>query len=56
MRELNGFWLFVSSCLPGCGQMYQGYMKRGASLLVLFWVTVGVNLALVGGWLATGRG
>ena len=46
MRELNGFWLFVSSCLPGCGQMYQGYMKRGASLLVLFWVTVGVSSIL----------
>lgn len=46
MRELNGFWLFVSSCLPGCGQMYQGYMKRGASLLILFWVTVGVTTIL----------
>lgn len=46
MRELNGFWLFVSSCLPGCGQMYQGYMKRGSSLLVLFWVTVGVTAIL----------
>ena len=46
MRELNGFWLFVSSCLPGCGQMYQGYMKRGASLLALFWVTVAVTSIL----------
>ena len=46
MRELNSFWLFVSSCLPGCGQMYQGYMKRGASLLALFWVTVAVTSIL----------
>lgn len=46
MRELNGFWLFVSSCLPGCGQMYQGYMKRGASLLALFWVTVCITSIL----------
>lgn len=26
--------------------MYQGYMKRGSSLLVLFWVTVGVTTIL----------
>ncbi|MGI5978039.1 MAG: hypothetical protein ACOX66_00900 [Oscillospiraceae bacterium] len=46
MRELNGFWLSVSSCLPGCGQMYQGYMKRGASLLLLFWSMVAVSSIL----------
>lgn len=28
------FLLFVCACVPGCGQMYQGYMKRGLSLTV----------------------
>ena len=36
MTPKNGFLLFVASCLPGCGQMYQGYMKRGVSLLLAF--------------------
>lgn len=26
---------FICACIPGCGQMYMGYMKRGASLM--FW-------------------
>ena len=26
MTHRNGFLLFISSCLSGCGQMYQGYM------------------------------
>ena len=34
MTHRNGFLLFISSCLSGCGQMYQGYMKRGLSLLL----------------------
>ena len=25
MTHRNGFLLFISSCLSGCGQMYQGY-------------------------------
>lgn len=35
MTPKNGFLLFITSCLSGCGQMYQGYMKRGLSLLGL---------------------
>ncbi|MDL2293641.1 hypothetical protein LJC60_03320 [Ruminococcaceae bacterium OttesenSCG-928-D13] len=31
----NAFFTFCCACVPGCGQMYQGYMKRGVSLL--FW-------------------
>ena len=31
MKPKHGFFLFVSSCIPGCGQMYQGHMKRGTS-------------------------
>ena len=32
MRK-NGFFTFCFSFIPGAGQMYQGYMKRGASIL-----------------------
>ena len=32
MKRTRGLFLFVTSCIPGCGQMYQGYMKRGISL------------------------
>lgn len=43
MNKKNGFWLFVTSCLSGCGQMYQGYMKRGLSLLLAFFVLIGLS-------------
>ena len=36
MRRKHGLSLFIASCIPGCGQMHQGYMKRGASLLTAF--------------------
>ena len=32
----HGLLLFLTSCIPGCGQMHQGYMKRGMSLLTTF--------------------
>lgn len=35
MRRRGGILLFISACIPGCGQMYQGYMKRGVSLLAV---------------------
>ena len=43
MNRKNGFWLFVTSCLSGCGQMYQGYMKRGLSLLLAFFALTAVS-------------
>lgn len=39
MNDTNrkrGLLFFISSCIPGCGQMHQGYMKRGVSLLTAF--------------------
>lgn len=36
-KRMKGFYMFVCSCIPGCGQMYQGYMKRGLSLMLVFW-------------------
>ena len=35
MRLIRGILFFVFSCVPGCGQMHQGYMKRGISQTVL---------------------
>lgn len=35
MRLIRGLLFFVFSCVPGCGQMYQGYMKRGISQTIL---------------------
>ena len=32
----NGFFTLCFSLVPGAGQMYQGYMKRGLSLVLLF--------------------
>lgn len=36
MKRKSGFRLFISSIIPGCGEMYQGYMKRGLSLMIEF--------------------
>ena len=36
MKRKHGFLLFLTSCIPGCGEMYQGYMKRGMSILTIF--------------------
>ena len=32
----SGFLTFLFALIPGMGQMYQAYMKRGVSLMVLF--------------------
>ena len=35
-RTKNKFWTVVWSLIPGAGQMYQGQMKKGISLMLLF--------------------
>ena len=42
MKEKHGILLFLTSCLSGCGQMYQGNMKRGISMLLLFFTLLAV--------------
>lgn len=39
----NGFLTFCFSFLPGIGQMYQGYMKRGVSLLSIFIAIIAIS-------------
>lgn len=40
MNRKNGFWTFCFAFIPGGGQMYQGYMKRGLSLMGLFFFVI----------------
>lgn len=40
----NGFLTFMCALVPGCGQMYQGYMKRGLSLMCWFAASVVVPM------------
>lgn len=42
----NGFLTFLCAFIPGAGQMYQGYMKRGLSLLLVL-CCIGFASALV---------
>lgn len=48
MRRKHGLLLFLASCIPGCGEMYQGYMKRGISILAGFYglLTVAIYLEI----------
>ena len=41
----NGILTFLFAFVPGAGQMYQGYMKRGLSLITMFclFVVIGVS-------------
>lgn len=48
----SGFRLFISSIIPGCGQMYQGYMKRGLSLLIEFFGILALAMLVNVGQLA----
>jgi len=53
MRQKHGLLLFLATCIPGCGQMHQGYMKRGISLLLIFCGIFALAVFLEEGALAT---
>ena len=40
MRLIRGFFHLCFAAVPGCGQMCQGYMKRGISQTIIFFVLV----------------
>ena len=50
MKRKSGFLTFCLAFCPGAGQMYQGYMKRGLSLMLMCCV-IGVLAMLLGIWL-----
>ena len=52
MQRKPGLILFLTACIPGCGQMYQGYMKRGVSLLCAACLTIVLAVTLNLGELA----
>lgn len=52
MRLIRGILFFLFSCIPGCGQMYQGYMKRGVSQTALVTAVLFVAVFLEIGALA----
>ena len=49
IRKKSSFLTFIFSLLPGAGQMYMGFMKRGLSLMTVFFLTI-----FVGSWLGIG--
>ena len=36
MKRKSRFLTFIAAMIPGAGQMYQGQLKRGASIMILF--------------------
>lgn len=42
----NGILTFLFASVPGAGQMYQGYMKRGLSLITLFFLCIMAGMLL----------
>lgn len=44
IMKKNGFLTFICACIPGAGQMYYGYMKRGVSLISYFCLFTGLGV------------
>lgn len=40
----NLFLTFCFSFIPGAGQMYQGYMKRGLSIMIIFALSIALSV------------
>lgn len=51
-KVFRGCWHLLWACVPGCGQMCQGYMKRGISQTMIFCAIVFVAVFLEMGVLA----
>lgn len=51
-KSLEGLLHLCFACVPGCGQMYQGYMKRGISQTVITCALVFIAIFLEIGALA----
>jgi hypothetical protein len=49
IKKKNEFLTFIFSMLPGAGEMYMGFMKRGLSLMSFFFI-----LIFIGSWLHIG--
>ena len=41
-KQKKGFLLFISSLIPGAGEMYMGFFKQGISIMTLFWAIIAI--------------
>lgn len=48
------FWNFFISFMPGAGQMYQGFLKRGTSLMSMFFAEIFIANIINIDWLLFG--
>ncbi len=44
MKRKSRFFTFCTSLIPGAGQMYQGHMKRGLSIMLVFMLVAAVSI------------
>ncbi len=51
INRKSKFWTFCISFMPGAGQMYQGFLKRGASFMLLFFGEIFLSNMLYSNWL-----
>ncbi|MDF2538390.1 MAG: hypothetical protein K0S76_1411 [Herbinix sp.] len=49
IRKKSSFLTFIFSLMPGAGEMYMGFMKRGLSLMAAFFFFI-----FIGAWLTMG--
>lgn len=45
-NKKSGFLNFILSWIPGCSEMYMGFMKMGLSLMAVFWGIVLISIVL----------
>lgn len=45
-RTKNKFLTFFTALIPGAGQMYHGLIKKGLSIMVIFWGIIGISVLL----------
>lgn len=36
-KQKKGFWLFIFSLIPGAGELYMGFQKKGLSIMCIWW-------------------
>ena len=39
----NGILTLLFALIPGAGEMYQGYMKRGLSIITMFCLSIALS-------------